>query len=274
MNCLKCNNDFFINRGKSSYIDSIEYVLCGTCGNVMIIDENEHLLPTPEHDSKLTKLMMIDAAKAFNSSLVIAAISEEDKEALEEYLNECYCNDCCDDCCDCCCDIEEGQEEEITGQDFVDLLGQIVADVDDPKLTKVWNQTSFEDIQEVINEYCDTANISKNDIFGMAKLMTSIIPKQVISKEISEEVKKVFSDMDNEACINVAEQTPSITLSRVTEEKASYIVTEAGKGWRKYNNVTKEELMRLINNDDSLEMFEIYEVKPVDYKSVKKIEIL
>lgn len=129
--CIKCGNEnerAFV-EGKSEVLHGVTYVACKACGNVMLkIEGRKGLLPTPEYDSIITRLMMADAAKACGLPSNVVAINEEElvnkfNEYLdslkEENLEDEYedpCEDCDgygEDCYECVYgDCEEEDEED------------------------------------------------------------------------------------------------------------------------------------------------------------------
>lgn len=129
--CIKCGNEnerAFV-EGKSEVLHGVTYVACKACGNVMLkIEGRKGLLPTPEYDSIITRLMMADAAKACGLPSNVVAINEEElvnkfneyiDSLKEEDLEDEYedpCEDCDgygEDCYECVYgDCEEEDSDE------------------------------------------------------------------------------------------------------------------------------------------------------------------
>lgn len=129
--CIKCGNDNergFV-EGKSEVLHGVTYVACKACGNVMIrLEGKKGLLPTPEQDTIITRLMMADAAKSCGLPSNVVAINEEElvnkfneyiDSLQEEDLEDEYedpCEDCDgygEDCYECVHgDYEEEDEED------------------------------------------------------------------------------------------------------------------------------------------------------------------
>lgn len=141
--CNLCNSEKLLtSKGESQLLKDAYYVSCMDCGNVMILT-NDTLIPTPTDDTKMTKAMIEDAAKAFslNQGMLLQAASltadnnmephmqpTTVKDAMQSYVNmhlhnaqeKCKCDecDCGNDVCEtfgCCC---ENEEEYIDFDDF------------------------------------------------------------------------------------------------------------------------------------------------------------
>lgn len=113
INCGNGNERAFV-EGKSEVLHGVTYVACKACGNVMIkLEGKKGLLPTPEQDTIITRLMMADAAKSCGLPSNVVAINEEElvnkfneyiESLKEENLEDEYedpCEDCNEDCYEC-----------------------------------------------------------------------------------------------------------------------------------------------------------------------------
>lgn len=126
--CNLCNSEKLIESVKESQlVPGAKYVACSSCGNVMLLTNNT-LIPTPTNHSVMTKVMIEDAANAFDNqrllgvSLTGGRIMETDmqpskvQDLIAEYVNnildnmedeedfdmdmeeECDCNEPCEIC--------------------------------------------------------------------------------------------------------------------------------------------------------------------------------
>lgn len=138
------------------------------------------------------------------------------------------------------------------------------------------SQYEYDD-EEYENEYED-----KYDDEVSAKLTaTGITPDINISKDIAPEqidelLSFIFDDEDEEEIEEDEECCSCKTDSNSDdeEERKSYVVLERGAGWKLYRNVTKAEISEKINNDEELDQFLIFEVKPVKIEQEVKFIVM
>lgn len=132
--CNLCNSENLLtSKGKSQLLKDAYYVSCMDCGNVMILT-NDTLIPTPTDDTKMTKAMIEDAARAFslNQEMLLQAASltadnnmephiqpTTVKDAMQAYVNMHLHNAQEESLCECDeCDCENDEEEYIDFDDF------------------------------------------------------------------------------------------------------------------------------------------------------------
>lgn len=86
--CNLCNSEKLLtSKGESQLLKDSHYVSCMDCGNVMILT-NDTLIPTPTDDTKMTKAMIEDAAKAFslNQGMLLQAASLTADNNMEPHI--------------------------------------------------------------------------------------------------------------------------------------------------------------------------------------------
>ena len=150
--CNLCDGvDLMKSSNESKLVPGVHYTVCTACGNVMMLVDDV-LIPTPQTNSEMTKLLIQDAADAFGEfngrgflratslngtdfnpeiqptqvkeqikkyieelkSEINEALNELEEESLEDLLDEEFdCDQDCDQCEDGCPDFEEKKEEAI-----------------------------------------------------------------------------------------------------------------------------------------------------------------
>lgn len=240
--CIKCGNDnerAFV-EGKSEVLHGVTYVACKACGNVMIkIEGRKDLIPTPEYDSIITRLMMADAAKACGLPSNVVAINEEELikkfneyiDSLQEDLEDEYedpCEDCDgygEDCYECVYgDYEEEEDEEIEEEKQMGkaICGVINGIIDSLKASCEKDEVptlriNKEDLHTQFKEGKLTAPI----IFGPAT--TSVIEPFTFAKKQQAQPNTVHSTKESSSVCYMAITTNGETIVKHVVSRESFL---------------------------------------------------
>lgn len=235
--CCKCKGDNFVKSGKSTVSPFLTYHLC-ECGNVMLSDSrfNHTFVPSPEA-GRVAEVMMEDAAKALGLPADLFFKAQEE--------------------------IEEKKEELVAM--FANLMSQY--EYDDEEY-----EDEEDDEEEVSAKLTATGitpdiNISKDIAPEQIDKLLSFIFDDEDEEEIEEDEEEIE---ENKECCSC--KTDSNYDDK--EERKSYVVLERGAGWKLYRDVTKAEISEKINNDEELDQFLIFEVKPVKMEQEVKFTVM
>ena len=136
----------------------------------------------------------------------------------------------------------------------------------------------------LMSQYEDEEEYDEEEV--LAKLTAiDIAPDMNISKDITPEqidklLSSIFDDEDaeeieeDEECCEECCSCKTDSNSDDEEERKSYVVLERGAGWKLYRNVTKAEISKKINNDEELDQFLVFEVKPVKIGQEVKFTVM
>ena len=249
--CCKCKGTNFIKSERSTVSPFLTYHLC-ECGNVMLSDSrfNHTFVPSPEA-GRVAEVMMEDAAKALGLPADLFFKTQEEIEEKKEELAEMFAN------------LMSQYEDEEEYED------------------------EYEDEEEYDEEYEDEKEDEEDEILakltaiGIAPDMN--IPKDITPEQIDKLLSFIFDDEDEE---EIEEDEEEIEENKECcscktdsnyddkEERKSYVVLERGAGWKLYRDVTKAEISEKINNDEELDQFLIFEVKPVKMEQEVKFTVM
>lgn len=301
MNCIKCKGTNFVKTGTSSIVSTVTYLLC-ECGNVMIKDSRfgDMTIPTPE-SGELAEVMMKDAARALGLPEANFVKTEEEikerENALINLLNN-LVND--EDECDVCDECEEDEVlSDETVDDFVEFVDKIIAVIDNPLLETIWEKTKANgNIHDLIKETEESSGFCLKEIMNLKQKLIDNMPEHLVQGENKEDIlakltvlglgtqKAKFVPTDEELIDTLLEEIfddaeellnnyeddeddESYLDKPDKEELKSYIIVIKDAGWKLYHNKTKEQMNAIINEDDEIDDFNIFEVKPV--KVIEKL---
>lgn len=299
--CCKCKGEKFVKVAKSTVVPTLEFYLC-ECGNVMIKEAvlGDILFPTPEN-GPLANLMMKDAAKALGIPASLGYLKEEDidtaannfMELVEKYFGseeaqeeECTCDDYddCEDCSDWCEECESCEEfcvcvkEQDDLEDMVSFIDSAIRHANlDSKFVSLWNQAVANgEINKIVLDVINEKGFDIATLMEQKKQLLDIIPDEIrdeamlaklmgmiLSKDLKDTCDKVDKEIERNSNRVSAMKDQEIREDRNTK---SYVVLEKNGLWKLFKDKTPEEISILINEDEDIENFMIYEVKPVEIK--------
>lgn len=296
MNCIKCKGTNFIKSGTSFIVPTTTYLLC-ECGNVMMKDSRfgDMIIPTPE-SGKLAEVMISDAARALNLPETNFVKTEEEikekEEALANLLNNLISDEDEYDVCDECEEDEEVSDEII--DDLVKFADKIIAVIDNPLLKDMWERTKANgDIYDLIKEAEERSGFSLKEIMNLKQELIDNMPEHLVQGEDKEDIlaklaalglgtqKAKFAPTDEKSIDTLLEEIfdeaeeflnndedeendESYLDKPDKEELKSYVILIKDAGWKLYRNKTKEQMSAIINENDEIDDFAIFEVKPVE----------
>lgn len=307
--CCKCKGNNFVKSGRSTVSPFLTYHLC-ECGNVMLSDSrfNHTLIPSPEA-GRIAEVMMEDAAKALGLPADLFFKTQEEIEEKKEELAEMFANlmsqyedeeeyD----------DEEYDEEDEISDEEieeFINFTDMIIEAMGDPILKSIWEKVKENgDIHDFIKETEENTGISLKELMDQKKTLIDSIPQELFqgkdkekilakltaigiapymntSKDITpEQIDKLLSSIFDDEDAEEIEEDEEYCLYKTDsnsddeEERKSYVVLERGAGWKLYRDVTKAEINEKINNDEELDQFLIFEVKPVKIGQEVKFTVM
>lgn len=301
MNCIKCKGTNFIKSGTSFIVPTTTYLLC-ECGNVMMKDSRfgDMIIPTPE-SGKLAEVMISDAARALNLPETNFVKTEEEikekEEALANLLNNLISDEDEYDVCDECEEDEEVSDEIV--DDLVKFADKIIAVIDNPLLKDMWERTKANgDIYDLIKEAEDRSGFSLKEIMNLKQELIDNMPEHLVQGEDKEDIlaklaalglgtqKAKFAPTDEKSIDTLLEEIfdeaeeflnndeneeddESYLDKSDKEELKSYVILIKDAGWKLYRNKTKEQMSAIINENDEIDDFTIFEIKPV--KVIEKL---
>lgn len=296
MNCIKCKGTNFVKTGTSSIVSTATYLLC-ECGNVMIKDSRfgDKIIPTPESGG-LAEIMMKDAARALGLPEANFVKTEEEikerENALINLLNNLINDEDEYDVCDECEEDEEVSDETV--DDFVEFADKIIAVIDNPLLEAMWERTKANgNIHDLIKEAEESSGFCLKEIMNLKQQLIDNMPEHLVQGENKEDIlakltvlglgtqKSKFAPTDEESIDTLLEEIfddaeeflnndedeeddESYLDKPDKEELKSYVILKKDAGWKLYRNKTKEQMSAIINEDDEIDDFAIFEVKPVE----------
>lgn len=311
--CCKCKGDNFVKSGRSTVSPFLTYHLC-ECGNVMLSDSrfNHTFVPSPEA-GRVAEVMMEDAAKALGLPADLFFKTQEEIEEKKEELAEMFANLMSQYEDEEEYDEEEENEEDETPdeeiEEFINFTDMIIEAMGDPILKSIWEKVKENgDIYDFIRETEESTGISLKELMDQKKTLIDSIPEELsqgkdkeevlakltaigiapdmnISKDITPEqidklLSSIFDDEDaeeieeDEECCEECCSCKTDSNSDDEEERKSYVVLERGAGWKLYRDVTKAEISKKINNDEELDEFLVFEVKPVKIGQEVKFTVM
>lgn len=308
--CCKCKGNNFVKSGRSTVSQFLTYHLC-ECGNVMLSDVrlNNIFLPSPE-EGKIAEVMMEDAAKALELPMNFFFKTQEEIEEKEECLAEMFANlmSQCEDEEEY--DEEEEDEEDETSneetEEFINFTDMVVEAMGNPILKSIWEKVKESgDIHDFIKETEEATGISLTELMNQKKLFIDSMPEELSQDKDKEETlakltaEGLISHIDMSMSENITSENMDDLLDSIfddedleeiedeeccscktdsnsddEEERKSYVVLERGAGWKLYRDVTKAEINEKINNDEELDQFLIFEVKPVKIGQEVKFTVM
>ena len=174
-----------------------------------------------------------------------------------------------------------------------------------PTLKSSWEKVKESgDIHDFIKETEESTGISLKELMDQKKTLIDFIPEELsqgkdkeevlakltaigiapdmnISKDITpEQIDKLLSSIfDDEDAEEIEEDEEYCSCKKDSnsddkEERKSYVVLERGAGWKLYRDVTKAEISEKINNDEELDEFLVFEVKPVKVGQEVKFTVM
>lgn len=296
MNCIKCKGTNFVKTGTSSIVPTTTYLLC-ECGNVMIKDSRfgDKIIPTPE-SGELAEIMMKDAARALGLPEANFVKTEEEikerENALINLLNNLINDEDEYDVCDECEEDEEVSDEIV--DDLVKFTDKIIAVTDNPLLKDMWERTKANgDIYDLIKEAEESSGFSLKEIMNLKQELIDNMPEHLVQGEDKEDIlaklaalglgtqKAKFAPTDEKSIDTLLEEIfdeaeeflnndedeendESYLDKPDKEELKSYVILIKDAGWKLYRNKTKEQMSAIINENDEIDDFAIFEVKPVE----------
>ena len=299
MNCIKCKGTNFIKSGTSFIVPTTTYLLC-ECGNVMMKDSRfgDMIIPTPE-SGKLAEVMISDAARALNLPETNFVKTEEEikekEEALANLLNNLISDEDEYDVCDECEEDEEVSDEIV--DDLVKFADKIIAVIDNPLLKDMWERTKANgDIYDLIKEAEESSGFSLKEIMNLKQELIDNMPEHLVQGEDKEDIlaklaalglgtqKAKFAPTDEKSIDTLLEEIfdeaeeflnndedeeneendESYLDKPDKEELKSYVILIKDAGWKLYRKKTKEQMSAIINENDEIDDFAIFEVKPVE----------
>lgn len=307
--CCKCKGDNFVKSGRSTVSPFLTYHLC-ECGNVMLSDSrfNHTFVPSPEA-GRVAEVMMEDATKALGLPADLFFKTQEEIEEKKEELAEMFANLMSQYEDEEEYDEEEEDEEDETSdeetEEFINFADMIIEAMGDPILKSIWEKVKENgDIHDFIKETEENTGISLKELMDQKKTLIDSMPEELsqgkdkeevlakltaidiapdmnISKDITpEQIDKLLSSIfDDEDAEEIEEDEECCSCktdsnSDDEEERKSYVVLERGAGWKLYRDVTKAEISEKINNDEELDQFLIFEVKPVKIEQKVKFTVM
>lgn len=249
--CIKCgnNNERGFLEGKSEVLHGVTYIACKACGNVMIKLEGEKgLLPTPEQDIIITRLMIADAAKSCGLPSNVAAINEEELvNKFNEYIKSLKEENLEDPCLDCneydkdCYECTYGNCEEEDSDKTIDVEEAICGVIN--KMIELIRSSYEEEKEE------EPALQNKDDSIKFkadrVKFNTPIVNVPIIAPVI--EPFTIAKTQQSQATLNTIKESSSVCYM---------VITTSGETIVKHV-VNRESFLDFLNRN-RIEVKEIY----------------
>lgn len=281
MKCLKCES-VIVKKGESTMVKGLTYCLCQSCGNVMLL-QNGKLTNTPEDNSPVTKLMVVDAAKALNLPTPIVSLDgktpslemqlEEMKDHFADFVSGLF--------------EEEEEENEEAEEDVISkMLNDIAKDfeknlsmrniveaMNDPKAMSVYNLFKDLNMLEEVEKEIEECN-SIEELMEAAIKRAKLVEEKLASlKEDQDEEEEMPCDnsfeklMDTLAKEILGQNEESDDEESDDEETDEYIIIFKDGRYISLKNKTKEEVSEFLNTNkevDEAEGFRVLRVEDVD----------
>lgn len=283
MKCLKCES-VIVKKGESTMVKGLTYCLCQSCGNVMLL-QNGKLTNTPEDNSPVTKLMVVDAVKALNLPTPIVSLDgkipslemqlEEMKEHFTDFVSGLFEEEEEEN--------EEAEEDVISkmlndiAKDFEENLSMrnIVEAMNDPKAMSVYNLFKDLNMLEEVEKEIEECN-------SIEELMEAAIKRAKLVEEKLTSLKEDQEEDDEEemSCDNSFEKLMDTLAKEILgqneesddeesddEETDEYIIIFKDGRYISLKNKTKEEVSEFLNTNkevDEAKGFRVLRVEDVD----------
>ena len=261
------------------------------------------IIPTPESGKLAEVMISDAARALGLPEANFVKTEEEIKErenALINLLNN-LVND--EDECDVCDECEEDEVlSDETVDDFVEFVDKIIAVIDNPLLEAMWEKTKANgNIHDLIKEAEESSGFCLKEIMNLKQKLIDNMPEHLAQGENKEDIlakltvlglgtqkakfaptdeelidtllEEIFDNTEeieedeeydvDEECVECEETCDSCLAESNKEEVKSYVILEKDAGWRIHRNKTKEQISAIINRDNELDTFAIFEIKPV-----------
>lgn len=289
MKCLKCES-ITTKKGESTMVKGLTYCLCQSCGNVMLL-QNGKLTNTPEDDSPVTKLMVVDAVKALNLPTQIVSLDgkipslemqlEEMKDHFADFVSGLFEEEEEEN--------EEAEEDVISkmlndiAKDFEENLSMrnIVESMNDPKAMSVYNLfkdlNMLEEVEKEIKE-CNSIEELMEAAIKRAKLVEEKLTSLKEDQEEEDDEEEMSCDNSFEKLMDTlakeilgqneeSDDEESDDEESDDEETDEYIIIFKDGRYISLKNKTKEEVSEFLNTNkevDEAEGFRVLRVEDVD----------